>query len=92
MRVYAMVHEEDGQFGISFPDFPGCYSCGDTLEETKINGLNALALHCDVMRDLNKPVCSKPMSYDEIIEAIEHDIPADTTIITLEIKPAHEAA
>ena len=92
MRVYAMVHEEDGQFGISFPDFPGCYSCGDTLEETKTNGLNALALHCDVMRDLNKPVCSKPMSYDEIIKTSEHDIQAGTTIIALEINPAHEAA
>ena len=36
MKVYAFVHEEDGSFGISFPDFPGCISTGDTLEATKI--------------------------------------------------------
>ena len=43
MKVYALVHEENGEFGISFPDFPGCYSSGDTLEATKANGLDALA-------------------------------------------------
>jgi len=35
MAIYiALVHKEkDSAYGVSFPDFPGCISAGDTLEE-----------------------------------------------------------
>lgn len=93
MKVYALVHEENGEFGISFPDFPGCYSSGDTLEATKANGLDALALHCEVMRELNKPLCSEPMSYDQIITNYGADMRRDgSTLIALEVNLANEAA
>ena len=93
MKVYAFVHEEDGSFGISFPDFPGCISTGDTLEATKNNGLEALLLHCDTMRELNKPLCSEPLSYDEIITSKRFDEQGDgATIIAIEINMGHEAA
>jgi predicted RNase H-like HicB family nuclease len=31
--AYAMIHEEDGIFGLSFPDFPGCIATGRSAEE-----------------------------------------------------------
>ncbi|MGB8365566.1 MAG: type II toxin-antitoxin system HicB family antitoxin [Rhizomicrobium sp.] len=33
--VIALIHEEDGAYGISFPDFPGCVSGGNSLDEVK---------------------------------------------------------
>jgi len=43
--VYALIHEEDGVFGISFPDFPGCISGGATAEEALRKGALALSFH-----------------------------------------------
>ena len=42
--------EKDGKYSVSFPDFKGgkfgvCVSCGDTIEEAKDNGKEALKLH-----------------------------------------------
>ncbi|MCQ2106340.1 MAG: type II toxin-antitoxin system HicB family antitoxin [Fibrobacter sp.] len=34
-------HEEDG-FTVEFPDIPGCYTCGDTLEEALTMAEDAL--------------------------------------------------
>lgn len=44
-RVVALVHEENGVFGVSFPDFPGAVSGADTLEEAVRKGEAALAFH-----------------------------------------------
>lgn len=44
-RVYALIHEEDGAFGISFPDFPGCVSGGASVEEALTRGADALTFH-----------------------------------------------
>jgi predicted RNase H-like HicB family nuclease len=43
--VYALIHEEKGRYGISFPDFPGCVSGGRSLDETLARGQEALAFH-----------------------------------------------
>ena len=43
--TYALIHEEDGVFGISFPDFPGCVSTGATEEEVLRKGEQALSFH-----------------------------------------------
>lgn len=44
-NAYALIHEEDGVFGISFPDFPGCVSTGLTEEEALRKGAQALSFH-----------------------------------------------
>jgi predicted RNase H-like HicB family nuclease len=41
----AVIHEEKGVYGISFPDFPGCISTGRSIDETMFKGGQALALH-----------------------------------------------
>lgn len=40
----------NGTFGVYFPDFPGCVSAGDSLEETIDGGQEALDLHVEGMR------------------------------------------
>ena len=41
----AVIHEEKGVYGISFPDFPGCISTGRSIDEAMFKGSQALALH-----------------------------------------------
>lgn len=43
--AYAIIHEEDDHFGISFPDFPGCISGGETAEQAILRGTEALTFH-----------------------------------------------
>lgn len=43
--TYALIHEENGSFGISFPDFPGCISTAATAEDAIAKGSEALTFH-----------------------------------------------
>lgn len=54
--AYALIHEEDGVFGISFPDFPGCVSTGRTEEEVLRKGAEALAFHVAGMIEDGDPL------------------------------------
>jgi predicted RNase H-like HicB family nuclease len=46
MDYIAYLHKErDSDFGVSFPDFPGCITAGKTLEEARRMAAEALALH-----------------------------------------------
>lgn len=50
MLYVAFLHrDEEPGFGISFPDFPGCVSQGDTMDETVQRGATALAFHIEGM-------------------------------------------
>src|SRR6516165_603291 len=46
MDYIAYLHKDrDSDFGVSFPDFPGCITAGKTLEEAHRMAAQALALH-----------------------------------------------
>ena len=46
----AIVEEEEGKaIGVWFPDFPGCISAGDTLDEAMVNAAEALELWAEAM-------------------------------------------
>jgi len=53
MRHYiGLIHKEAaGDFGISFPDFPGCVSAGTTLDEAFAMGREALEGHIEAMNE-----------------------------------------
>ena len=51
-KVYpAIIHSEDGGFWIEFPDLPGCFSDGDTLEDLMDNAEEALGAFLAVKMD-----------------------------------------
>lgn len=50
-HVIGLVHEEDGAYGISFPDFPGVISGGASLDEAIARGTSTLAFHVGGMVD-----------------------------------------
>ncbi|MDE2134452.1 MAG: type II toxin-antitoxin system HicB family antitoxin [Alphaproteobacteria bacterium] len=49
--VWALIHEDEGPrgrtYGISFPDFPGCVSAGETVDEAILRGRETLAFHIE---------------------------------------------
>lgn len=46
MRYIALIHKDpDSAYGVQFPDIPGCFSAGDTLEEASRNAVEALGGH-----------------------------------------------
>lgn len=46
----AIVEEEDGNaISVWFPDLPGCFSAGDTLDEAMLNAPEALELWAEAM-------------------------------------------
>lgn len=47
MYYVALVHEEDGVFGVSFPDAPGCIAAEATLEGALKSAAEALAFHLE---------------------------------------------
>lgn len=53
MRYYiALIHKDaDSDFGVSFPDFPGCVSAGSTLDEAVVMAREALEGHVGLMAD-----------------------------------------
>ncbi len=45
-----LIHKDrDSDFGVSFPDFPGCVTAGSTIEEAFEMAKEALAGHIEVM-------------------------------------------
>ena len=46
----ALIHKDaHSDYGVSFPDFPGCISAGSTLDEARDMGAEALAFHIEGM-------------------------------------------
>lgn len=43
--VLALLHKENDVFGISFPDYPGVVSGGDTFDQAVSRGANTLSFH-----------------------------------------------
>lgn len=57
MRYIAFIHKDpDSAYGVIFPDVPGCFSAGDTLEETMRNAGEALAFHIEALEADGDPV------------------------------------
>lgn len=58
--------ESKSDFGVEFPDFPGCVTAGKTLEEAQALAREALALHIDGMVE-DEDEIPAPSSTDRIM-------------------------
>ena len=47
MQVVALVDEENGRFGVAFPDFPGCTTVADSLDRAIAKAAEVLAFHVE---------------------------------------------
>lgn len=70
-RYLAIIDEAEGQFGVIFPDAPGCTAMGETQEEAIDNAIEALAeWAADEAADGR--AMPKPRSYLQILKTHEY--------------------
>jgi predicted RNase H-like HicB family nuclease len=63
----AVVHKEPASdYGVSFPDFPGCITAGKTIDEAKDWAFEALLLHLEGLREDGEALPA-PTSLEEIV-------------------------
>ena len=63
----ALIHKDaDSDFGVSFPDLPGCITAGTSIDEAKSMAIDALALHVEGMMEDGEAL-PEPSSLDVII-------------------------
>jgi predicted RNase H-like HicB family nuclease len=68
----ALIHKEPrSDFGVSFPDFPGCIAAGATLDEARTLAAEALALHIEGMTEDGEPL-PEPSSLAAVMEEREN--------------------
>ena len=63
--------EASTDFGVDFPDFPGCVTAGKTLDDARRMAVEALELHVEGMREDGEPI-PEPSSLDAIMNDLEN--------------------
>lgn len=62
-----LIHKDpDSDFGVSFPDFPGCVSAGASLDETLAMGREALQAHVELMVEVGEAI-PEPTSLEAVV-------------------------
>lgn len=88
MATYiALIHKDaDSDYGVSFPDLPGCVTAGSTLDEAADMAQEALALHLNGMRE-NGVVIPEPRS----LEATRNDPDAQGALAVIAVRAPTQA-
>lgn len=83
MTAYIALLRKDprSDYGVDFPDFPGCITAGRTLEEARRMAEEALAFHVDGMRQDGEPI--PPPSPMDTIMADRHNRNAVAFLVDL---------
>lgn len=73
MRHYiALIHKDaESDYGVSFPDLPGCVTAGGTLDEARAMAAEALALHIRGLAEDGEAV-PEPSSLEEVMSDPEN--------------------
>ena len=68
----ALIHKDsNSDYGVSFPDFPGCVTAGNTIDEAKDLAQEALAGHIKVMLEFNEKI-PEPSSLEKIVSSSDY--------------------
>ena len=66
MEYIAYLHKDrNSDFGVSFPDFPGCITAGKSLDEARRLAPQALSLHIQGMIEDGEPI-PEPSTLDTL--------------------------
>jgi predicted RNase H-like HicB family nuclease len=77
--------EKNSDFGVDFPDFPGCVTAGRTLDEARRMAVEALAFHIDGMREDGQDI--PPPSSLETVMTDRRNEGAVAVLVDLPEKP-----
>lgn len=79
----AVVHKEpNSDFGVSFPDFPGCVTAGATLDEAKNMAHDALLLHVKGLLEDGEPI-PVPSRLEDIMNDPDYSDAAAILVISV---------
>ena len=84
----AVFHEnvDIGGYWVEFPDLPGCFSRGETIEETITFSKEALGLYLDTNEDVYERTFSKPSSIKNVMKLFPNEI-----VVFVEYDPIYYA-
>jgi predicted RNase H-like HicB family nuclease len=82
MTAYVALLRKDAEsdFGVDFPDFPGCITAGVTLEDARRMATEALALHVE-----DGDAIPEPSGRDAILA----DLHPDAVAVWIDVAQAH---
>ena len=84
----AVVHKDPkSDFGVSFPDFPGCITAGSSIDEAKDMANDALSLHIKGMMEDGENIPT-PSKLEDIMDDPDYADAAAILIVSVsETKP-----
>ena len=84
----AVIHKDpDSDFGVSFPDFPGCITAGTTIDEAKDMAQEALPFHIKGMLEDGDKI-PEPTRLEEITADSDYAGAAAFLVVTVsDVKP-----
>ncbi len=88
MTSYIALLRKDAasDYGVEFPDFPGCVTAGRSLDEARMMAAEALHLHVEGMQEDGEPL-PEPSSLDDIMAD-----PANGTAVAFLVEAASRPA
>ena len=69
--VALLRKQPDSDYGVDFPDFPGCVTAGTTLEDARRMAAEAIRFHVEGMIEDGEPIPA-PSRLDEIMADPNH--------------------
>src|SRR4051812_2732136 len=71
-QYIALIRKDEGSdYGVSFPDLPGCVTAGRTLDEARAFAEEALALHLEGLSHDGEAI-PEPSSLEDVMSDPEH--------------------
>lgn len=71
MKYPCVIEEQGSVYGVIFPDLPGCYPSGESLEGVLEDAREAASLWMESMRDLGREI-PRPSTLESIRENPEY--------------------
>ena len=79
----AVVHKEPkSDFGVSFPDFPGCITAGSSIDEAKDMAHDALSLHIKGMLEDGENIPT-PSKLEDIMDDPDYSDAAAILVVSV---------
>ena len=83
--VALLRKQADSDFGVEFPDFPGCVTAGLTVEDAQRMAAEALLLHVEGMMEDGSPI-PDPSELSEILADPRY---SEAAAVLIEVPPCH---